>query len=192
MSEHTEIVIVLDRSGSMCTIKSDMEGGLNEFIKAQKKEPGECSVTLTQFDTEYEIVFAGKPLQEVPKIGLVPRGGTALLDAVGRTIFEVAKRQQDTDEDKRPKRTLFLIITDGHENSSKEFKLAAVKAAIEDHRKKNWEFVYFGANQDVFVEGQQLGMVNNIHFHANQKGVQSVAENMSQGTSRYRSGKNYN
>lgn len=192
MSEHTEIIIILDRSGSMSSIKDDMEGGINTFIKAQKKEPGECSVTFTQFDDVYEIVFSGKPLAEVPEIEIVPRGWTALLDAVGRTINEVVKRQKDTLEAERPKRTLCIIITDGQENRSQEFKLEDVKKLIEEQRTKDWEFVYFGANQDAFAEGQNLGIVQNFHFHADKGGTESVSDNMTRGTSRYRSGGDYN
>jgi uncharacterized protein YegL len=192
MNEHAEIVIVLDRSGSMGCIKSDMEGGLNEFIDKQKKEPGECSVTLTQFDDKYEVVFSGMPLCDVPKIEIVPRNCTALLDAVGRTVHAVVKRHSDTPEEKRPKRTLCVIITDGQENASQEFKLADVKALIEDQRAKGWEFVYFGANQDAFAEGGRMGIVQNFHFHADAKGTEQVSEQMTSGTTSYRRGGGYN
>lgn len=116
---HTEIVIVLDRSGSMQNIRSDMEGGLNRFFEEQKAEPGRCSVTLTQFDDEYEITYSGKDLREVPQVVLVPRGGTALLDALGRTINEVDQRLTDTPERDSPDRVIFVIVTDGEETPPK-------------------------------------------------------------------------
>src|SRR5688572_4072309 len=121
-TEKTEIVVVLDRSGSMSCVRTDMEGGFNEFIKKQKEVAGDCAVTLVQFDDKYEVVYEAKPLNDVPNLNLVPRGSTALLDSLGKTINSVGYRLKNTPESKRPGRVLFLVITDGHENSSSEFK----------------------------------------------------------------------
>lgn len=190
--EHTEIIIVLDRSGSMSVIKADMEGGLNSFFEDQKKEPGRCSVTLTQFDTEYEIVYSGIDLKDVPKVEFTPRGATALLDAVGRTIHEVGKRLVDMDEANRPGRVIFLIITDGYENASKEFDQAQIKALITEQTEKyNWLFVYLGANQDAFAEARKYGIAMATSYKADSVGTRAVTEGMSKGVARARLGKSY-
>lgn len=184
-----EIIIVLDRSGSMTSIKRDMEGGLNQFIEDQKKEPGECKVTLTQFDSEYEIVFSGKPIQDVPPISLVPRGSTALHDALGRTIHDVVARHKAAEA---PKCTLCLIITDGQENASREFSRDSVRKLVEERRAAGWEFVYLGANQDAFVAGHGLGIAKTSDFQASKGGVEDMSTSMGRRTRSYRSGSGYN
>jgi Mg-chelatase subunit ChlD len=187
-----EIVVVLDRSGSMESIKNDMIGGFNTFIAEQKKLPGECLVTLTQFDTEYDIVYSGKPLKDVPGLELVPRGSTALLDAVGRTINDVGARLKATAEDQRPERVLFVIVTDGQENVSHEFTITAINQMVTHQRDKyKWEFVYLGANQDSFAEAQKLGIHIAQNFKADAMGVAVAASNLHVGTRSYRGGGGY-
>jgi len=155
----TEIVVVLDRSGSMMSRKYDAEGGLNHFLYEQRKLPGEARLTLTQFDTEYEIVHNGVSLAEVGPCTLEPRGGTALLDAVGRTIYEVGARLARTQESQRPGLVVFVIVTDGEENSSREYNRAQVKHMIEEQSGRySWQFVYLGANQDAFAEAGGIGI----------------------------------
>ena len=153
----TEIIIVLDRSGSMEMVRDDTIGGFNAFIEDQKKAVGEAKITLVQFDDQYLVVYGGQPIQDVPKLTLetfVPRGMTALLDAVGKTINIVGDRLANTTEDQRPSLVLFVIITDGHENASKEFKLSQIKDKIKHQTEKyNWEFVFLGADQDAFQAG---------------------------------------
>src|SRR5262245_51606472 len=109
----TELVMVIDRSGSMSAIKDDAEGGINQFIDDQKKLPGACSLTLVQFDTVYDFVHKGVPIHTVGKYDLVPRGSTALLDAVGRAIFETGERLKGIAEPARPGLVVFVIVTDG-------------------------------------------------------------------------------
>jgi uncharacterized protein YegL len=189
---HTEVIIVLDRSGSMSSIREDMEGGLNQFFEEQKKEPGKCTVTLAQFDDKYEIVYEGTDIQEVPGASLVPRNSTALCDAVGRTINAVGKRLSDMLETDRPGRVIFLIITDGRENASKEFSRDEVKRLIEQQEKKyNWLFVYLGANQDSFAEAQGYGIATAKNFTADSKGTSDMLQGASRGVSSYRSGGSY-
>jgi len=189
---HTEVIIVMDRSGSMEAIKSDMEGGLDQFFADQKKEPGRCTVTLTQFDDRYEVVYSGKDLKDVPKAALEPRGMTALLDAVGKTINEVGDRLAKTKEKDRPGRVIFLIVTDGCENASHEFSHAQVKKMIEEQTSKyNWLFVYLGANQDAFAEANKLGILIANNFVANSVGTQALYGNVSRGVSDYRGGRGY-
>jgi hypothetical protein len=155
----TDLTVVMDRSGSMEAIRSDAQGGLNTFIENQKELPGECLFTLVQFDTEYEFVFQGTPIKRVGKVELVPRGATALLDAVGRAINEAGKRLKDTPEDQRPGLVVFVILTDGQENSSKEFTKAKIKEMVEHQRDKyKWQFTYLGANVDAFDEARQMGI----------------------------------
>ena len=136
-----DITIVLDRSGSMSSVQADTIGGFNTFIKEQRKLPGECNVSLVQFDDQYEPQYAGKPVGDAPFLDektFQPRGMTALLDAIGRTINETGKRLGAMDDDDRPSKVLFVILTDGGENSSKEFTRAKVFEMI-SHQKTAYQ-----------------------------------------------------
>jgi hypothetical protein len=160
MKQHlTDITLVVDRSGSMAQVRGDAEGGVNAFITDQAKEPGEALLTLVQFDTEYEFLHKGVPISQVPEYKLVPRGGTALLDAVGRAINETGKRLSKMDELDRPGLVIFVVMTDGQENSSKEFSKSRIKEMIERQQEKyNWHFNFLGANQDAFAEASDMGI----------------------------------
>lgn len=188
----TEVVIVLDRSGSMDKIRQDMKGGLNRFLEEQKKEPGECQVTLVQFDNEYEVVHAGVALKDVPPVELVPRGMTALRDALGRTINSVGERLEEMPEEQRPGKVVFLIITDGLENASREFSAEQVREMIErQQRDYSWLFVYLGANQDAFAVGQDLGVQQSRGYTATGAGVAEMTRGVSRGIAGYRGGRGY-
>ena len=155
----TDITLVVDRSGSMSAIRSDAEGGVNEFIRTQAEEPGEALLTLVQFDTEYDFVHRGAPIAEVPAYKLKPRGATALLDAVGRAINETGSRLAAMNEGDRPGLVIFVIMTDGLENSSVEFTKDRIKEMIQhqqDHYQ--WQFTFLGANQDAFAEAGAMGI----------------------------------
>ena len=155
----TDITLVVDRSGSMDHVREDAEGGVNTFITEQGKEPGEALLTLVQFDTEYEFLHQGVPIQHVPKYELVPRGMTALLDAMGKAINETGERLAKMDEDDRPGLVVFVVMTDGQENSSKEFTRAQLKKMIERQQDEfNWHFTFLGANQDAFAEAGGMGI----------------------------------
>ena len=158
-SNLTDITLVVDRSGSMQDIRSDAEGGVNAFIENQAKEPGEALLTLVQFDTEYEFLHNGMPIADVPKYGLVPRGATALLDAVGRAINETGERLSKMNEADRPGLVVFVVMTDGLENSSQEFSRSRIKEMIQ-HQQQNysWQFTFLGADQDAFAEANAMGM----------------------------------
>jgi uncharacterized protein YegL len=156
----TDITVVLDRSGSMEACRAEAQGGLNAFVEKQKAEPGEANFTLVQFDNEYECVHAGVPIKDVPELTLVPRGMTALHDALGRAINETGTRLAASAEDERPELVVFVVVTDGEENSSHEFKGAQVKEMIErQERDYNWKFTYLGANQDAFATGGSIGVL---------------------------------
>lgn len=157
--DKTEIVFILDRSGSMASIAADMRGGFDTLIEEQKKVGGECLVTLAQFDDQYEIVYEGKPIAEVPKLELVPRGGTALLDAVGRTIAATGERLAKMPEVDRPARVLVAIITDGQENRSIEYTAAQVAAMIA-HQKEAyaWSFLFLGADANAIEVAKSYGI----------------------------------
>ena len=158
-SDLTDITLVVDRSGSMAQVREDAEGGVNSFIEQQAKEPGEALLTLVQFDTEYEFLHKGVPISQVPKYELVPRGMTALLDAVGRAINETGERLAKMDEHDRPGLVVFVVMTDGQENSSKEFSKADIKAMIQRQQDTyHWHFTFLGANQDAFAEAGGMGI----------------------------------
>ncbi len=155
----TEIVIVLDRSGSMSTMKADMEGGLEQFVLDQRRQPGTCQLTLVQFDTEIETVFSARDLRMVERIEIVPRGGTALLDALGTAIDGVGARLAAQAETERPGKVIVLVITDGEENSSVVWKAKRLRAAIRrQERDYDWQFIYLGANVNAFAEAGDVGI----------------------------------
>lgn len=158
-SDLTDITLVVDRSGSMEEIREDAQGGINAFLARQAAEPGEVLLTLVQFDTEYELLHRGAPIGDVPSYELVPRGMTALLDAVGRAINETGERLAAMPEAERPGLVVFAVVTDGQENSSKELTLARVKEMIERQQSVyQWQFTFLGAGPDTFAEATAMGI----------------------------------
>ena len=149
----TLLVLVVDRSGSMEAICQDMEGGIKHLIREQATRTGDCVVTLAQFDTEYELVFEAIPAAEVTGYHLVPRGSTALLDAIGRTIGEVRSSLDKLPAERRPDQVVFAVVTDGLENSSREWTRDKVMAAVKERSDAGWQFSFLGANQDAIKEG---------------------------------------
>jgi uncharacterized protein YegL len=191
--DHTDITIILDRSGSMESIKTDVEGGFATFLEEQKKLPGKATLSLVQFDTEYEAVYSGKPIAEAPALKLVPRGPTALHDAIGRTINAIGERLSKLPEADRPGKVMVVIITDGHENSSSEFSAAMVKDMITHQTEKySWDFTYLGANQDAVLVASQMGILSSksMTFGANAKGSDAVFRSMSAYAAQTREGVN--
>lgn len=180
----TDVTVVLDRSGSMRSCKDEAENGVNHFVDEQRKHPGDCTFSLVQFDTEYEFVHRGVKIADVPKFVLVPRGMTALLDAVGRAINETGARLAAMNENDRPGLVVFVIVTDGAENSSHEFKKPQIKELIERQQKDyQWQFTFLGANQDAFGEAQALGIaaagVANYTPTSSKKAFAGAAQNVS-------------
>lgn len=155
---HTHIAFLLDRSGSMQTIKPDVEGGFNAFIDTQKEAKGTCHVTLAQFDTRYETVYSATPLNEVPALDLQPRGGTVLYDSMARLISETAAYLDTFTKKKRPASVIVAIMTDGYENSSREWNSAGIKKLVEEKTESGWQFLYMGADQDAIEEAGKVGI----------------------------------
>lgn len=185
----TEIIFIIDRSGSMQSIAADMIGGFAAFIAEQRKTPGDCRVTLTQFDDHYDVVYAGKPLDQVDTLSLEPRGGTALLDAIGRTVSDTGNRLRNMKEGDRPSQVLVVIITDGGENASREYKLKQVFDMITLQRERyHWEFVFLGANQDSIATAAGLGIhtSNAVLYAANGVGTEALMRGLSSNVADYR------
>lgn len=155
----TWIAAIIDRSGSMAQIKTDTEGGWSTFIAEQRKQPGQCLVTLVEFDHDSSIVYALVPVAEVPDYRLVPRGSTALYDAIGRTVTTLGVRLAALPEDQRPGSVLIPILTDGQENTSVEFNAEQIRQLIQQQQDVyNWVFQFMGANQDAVLAAGQIGI----------------------------------
>jgi Mg-chelatase subunit ChlD len=161
--DHSEFVVILDRSGSMQEAKNDHIGGLRSFIEDQRKLMGNVCFTLIQFDdaNPCEVVLDREPMASIDtgKIDLVPRGGTPLLDAIGLAIA----RFKTALGDDKPDQVVVMIITDGEENASREFTRDRVKALIGECEKElGWTFLYLGANVDAFDEARGLGIATDF------------------------------
>lgn len=155
----TDITMVIDRSGSMRSCQSDAEGGVNHFISEQKKADGNANLTLMQFDSIVETVHCGKDIREVGTYTLSPRGSTALLDAVGRAINETGIRLSNMKEEDRPGFVVFVIVTDGQENSSSEFDRQQIRDMIQHQEEKyKWQFTFLGANAESFSQAASIGI----------------------------------
>jgi len=179
MKNYTDINIIVDRSGSMSSIATDMLGGLRTFIKTQKERKDQAKVSFYLFDDQYDTIFQEKDLSDVSDedFALIPRGWTALVDAIGTTINSVGERLSKIAEADRPNRVLLLIITDGADNRSREFKLAKVKEMVQHQRDVYaWDFVFLGANIDSFATGGGLGIVGSStrDFAPTTKGVREA------------------
>lgn len=185
LQEETEVIVILDRSGSMSSISEATVNGFNEFIKEQKGAKGKAFITLVQFDDSYQVDYKNVPVEAVSDLingeTFVPRGMTAMLDAIGKTINEVK-----TDRD-----VVCVIITDGHENASKEYTKDTVFKLINKKTKKGWSFLFLGANQDAIKAGGDLGINrgNSMNYDATVKGATQAFQSMSANTVQYRSAK---
>ena len=155
----TDITLVVDRSGSMSTIRDDMNGGIANFIEEQKNLPGEAKISIVQFDTEVETVVKCVNIKECPTFDLQPRGMTALLDALGRTIVQTGERLRNMPENERPGLVIIKVITDGDENSSREYNLDQIQKLVKQQQDEwKWQFIFLGANIDAFSTGRGMGV----------------------------------
>jgi hypothetical protein len=191
---YTHITIILDRTGSMEAIRDDTIGGFNAFLNMQKTEPGFASLTLVQFDSQdpYEIVHRFQPLPDIPELTretFVPRASTPLLDAMGRGINDLEKSLLDLAENERPSRVVMVIITDGQENASREFRKGQVEKMIREKQEKaNWQFVFLSADLDAIGDALQAGIyASSVLAHdKDERGVGAAWASLSRSISDYR------
>jgi uncharacterized protein YegL len=158
---YRHLVLVVDRSGSMQAVEADMNGGIRKFIEEQAAVPKRTTLSVYQFDTEHDEVRAFAPLTSDVLAGwsLVPRGGTALLDAVGTAITRTGEKLEAMPEGQRPGEVVVEIVTDGHENSSREYTLPQIREMITRQREQyQWVFMFLGADQDAFAAGDLMGV----------------------------------
>jgi len=180
--KHSELVFIMDRSGSMTGIAKDMQGAMKEVIQKQKDRDGDVLVTYVRFDSKYEEVFSEKNINEIDGFKLEPRDRTALLDAIGKTVNTVERRFNQKDEVDQPDRVLFVIVTDGGENASQEFTRPQIFEMIEKiKRDHEWGFTFIGANQDAIGTGGGLGISrgSSVNYAATSVGVRSMSKSVS-------------
>ncbi len=176
-SNLTELVFILDRSGSMGGLESDTIGGFNSMLKKQQAEPGECRTTTVLFDGYYEILHDRIDIKAVSPITekeYFVRGNTALLDAIGRTINKIGGVQKNTAEEYRAEKVLLVVTTDGMENASREFDYAKIKSMIERQKSRHgWEFIFLGANIDAVEVAGRFGVAASRaqNYHNDVEGI---------------------
>lgn len=189
-----EIVAIIDESGSMASLKNDIIGGFNNFVDQQKKIAGEARLSLVTFSDHVRTVLEGTPLQNVNLLNdssYNPGGMTALLDAVGTTVDKVGQRLALLPENARPGKVVVLIMTDGQENSSREFKREQIAEKVKHQQSKySWEFVFLGANQDSFAEASTLGILRShtYNYASTAKGLGEAYSTLNMVTARARGG----
>ena len=189
----TELVFILDRSGSMAGLEQDTIGGFNSMVRKQREEEGECYISTILFDNHSEVIHDRVPLDRVPMLTdkeYYVRGCTALLDAVGSAIRHIAMVHKYAREEDRPEKTLFVITTDGMENASRTYNYDKVKEMI-THEKEHhgWEFLFLGANIDAAKEAGRFGINADraTNYHADHKGTRVVYESLTEAIRTYRS-----
>ncbi len=192
MKDYTEIVFILDRSGSMGGLEDDTIGGFNSVLRKNKEQEGDAIVSTVLFDDRVEVICDRKSIADVAPITSKEyhvRGCTALLDAVGGAINHVGKVQKALPKHHRAKNVLFVITTDGYENASREFTYPQVKKLIEKKRKKGWEFIFMGANIDAAAEAARMGIAADraATYCADGRGTQAVYGSMADACCQLRS-----
>ena len=189
----TELVFILDRSGSMSGLEADTIGGFNAMIEKQKKEAGEALVSTILFDNDSQVIHDRVPLDRVPALTereYFVRGCTALLDAVGGAIHHIGNVHKYAREEDRPEKTLFVITTDGMENASHFYNYEQVRAMIERQRETyGWEFLFLGANIDAAREAARFGIRADCaaDYHADSIGTEAVYESVCEAVCQVRS-----
>jgi len=174
----TELIFILDRSGSMGGLESDTIGGYNAMLKRQMEAEGSAYITTVLFDDEYELLHDRINLKGVKPITekeYFVRGTTALLDAVGKSIQKIVNVQRNTSDDEKAEKVLFVITTDGLENASREYSYTKVRAMIEKQKSRyGWEFIFLGANIDAVSEAEKFGIDSSraAQFHNDKDGIE--------------------
>lgn len=188
----TEVVFILDRSGSMSGLEADTIGGFNSMIAKQKKEAGEAYISTVLFDDQTEVLYDRVPIQRVEPMNdnqYYVRGCTALLDALGGAIRHIGNVHKYAREEDRPEKTLFIITTDGMENASHKYSYDKVKKMVERQKKEyGWEFLFLGANIDAIEVAGRFGIAANraINYKCDSKGTQLNYEVLSRTVSEFR------
>jgi uncharacterized protein YegL len=181
----TEIVAILDRSGSMEHLTNDTIGGFNSFLKEQKEIPGNAILTTVLFNDTYMLLHDRIDIKKVKPITnkeYVAQGSTALLDAMGKTINDIGLKLHNTVENERPGKVIFFIITDGEENASAEYKNEKIKEMVELQKNTyGWEFIFLGANIDSFSVAHSIGISADraFDFEADKEGIVNAQMSMS-------------
>lgn len=189
-SNKTHLLAIVDRSGSMTTCANEMRGALNALFDDQATLDGECVVDYVQFDHDYEVVFEDTPVADAHAV-LDPRGSTALLDAIGRATTALGRKLEALPEDERPDKVIVAVITDGYENSSKEWNADKVKALIKQQEEKYaWDFTFLGANIDAVAVGGMFGFDPNKSLTFNTRNTGDTIGTMSGYIGATRSGVN--
>ena len=192
----TELVFIIDSSGSMSGLEDDTIGGFNSMLREQQALDGEAVVTTVLFDDRYELLHDRidiKAIAPLSREDYTVRGSTALLDAIGKTIHKIRKAQRHTKEEYQAEKVLFFIITDGQENASRKYTADVIRQYIEHQKKKyGWEFVFFGANMDAIMEAGKIGIAADMaqNYRSDSMGTQSAYSIMSSITSNVRLGVN--
>ena len=180
----TELVFILDRSGSMAGLEKDTIGGFNSMIAKQRREPGDAYVSTILFDNHREVIHDRVDIHKIPPMTqeqYYVRGSTALLDAVGSAIHHIGNVHKYAREEDRPEKTLFVITTDGMENASREYTYERVRKMIEHEKEKyGWEFLFLGANIDAAKEAARFGIREDraANYHADHKGTAVIYDAM--------------
>ena len=188
----TEIVFILDRSGSMAGLEQDTIGGFNAMIAKQRKESGEAYISTVLFDSQSEVIHDRVSLDRIPLLTekeYYVRGCTALLDAVGSAVHHIGNVHKYAREEDRPEHTLFVITTDGMENASRHYTYDRVKAMIAERQEKyGWEFLFLGANIDAAREAARFGIRDEraVDYHADRKGTAVIYDTVGDAISHVR------
>ena len=187
----TEIVFILDRSGSMGGLENDTIGGFNAMLKEQKEKDGKAFVTTVLFDHERFTLHDRLPIEKVPEMtakDYTVRGCTALLDAIGYTIEHIKRIHHYARREDVPASTMFVITTDGYENASRHYSGPAVKKMINAQKKKGWEFLFIGANIDAIATARDYGIESDraVNYHADAQGTQAVFQSVGNAVSQMR------
>ena len=187
----TELVFILDRSGSMSGLESDTIGGFNAMIEKQKKEPGEAYVSTVLFDDVSEVLHDRVPLEKIPQMtdnDYTVRGCTALIDAIGGAIRHIGNVHKYARPEDVPARTMFVITTDGMENASRRYTSDEVKRMIGEKREKGWEFLFIGANIDAVETGRRFGLGRDrvSNYKADRRGTEILYESVARAVSQVR------
>ena len=188
----TELVFILDRSGSMAGLEPDTIGGFNAMIEKQKREQGEAIVSTVIFDNVSEVIHDRVPLEKIKPLterDYYVRGCTALLDAVGGAIHHIGNVHKYAREEDRPEKTLFVITTDGMENASRKYSYGRLKEMIERQKEKyGWEFLFLGANIDAAKEAARFGITADraANYHADSVGTGVIYESVSEAITQVR------